>query len=273
MDLFHIVHQYCKAPVALMPKNLHSAFFYLLCMLSGGLFANQSTDSILSRKVFEEYTVELVRYRCVETLGINTREILNPKEPCYNDIYAIYKSDNLIATAPYVANTCGIEFIEYYSKNGFDYVSHCVQINTCTGRIEKLYPPVQNWLKGSVDSITMYPLDSVLEAASFYAPAITVEDYAVLKPQKLSKQHVANVLFMYGNGRPIGHTPITPEKDFLDFQLIVYANGEAHALQLYYDKYYVDGWWYTIDYSIHSTYNVALMLWEKHLASSQSGDK
>lgn len=242
-----------------MFKTITYSIFLLFFSIS--IFAQPDADALLKTIRIGEYRIDHIRFRMVEETPVIRLESAQR----YGEKYVIYKNDSLITEYPYIAGECTIAFGEYNKMiNGFRYIDQGVVLNICNYTVQVETPTEIDWITDDVDSIWIYPLDSITQNpdGSF---GKFIENYAALQPQKLSEQHKQNVLFMYKTLRPVGFITSTPQVRNT-FRLTFFTDGNARSIILYYDQFFYGNWSYKIDYSIHSTYNVAQMIWDKHVA-------
>lgn len=250
--------------------NRHMSKFILICILFSnlhqGLYAQPQEDEILKTYQIQEYTVNLVKtLKAVET----TLEIRPPSETAdyaYGKYYQVVKNDSTIAGLVYNEGECTIYFDEYKkTPNGHYAYDHATILNLCKLTVRKETPPDLPWLNKQIDSITIYPLDSILDRYNYQGQETIISDYANRKPEKLNALNASNFIFLYGNPKPIHFSPPT-ESRIEHYKVSLYANGQAYDIYLYYDRFYYQTWSFSINYSIYGVYNVAKMTWDKHEA-------
>lgn len=243
-----------------MYKTITCNFIILLFYFNSS--AQPDENTVLKTLRIGEYKVELIRYRLIE----ETLEIKMESAHRYGEQYVVYKNDSIVAQCPYIKGNCTIEFGEYKTINGFKYIDKGILLNICNYSVQKEEPAIIDWINDDVDSITIFPLDSVKQGPDG-SPIQFIVNYADIKPQKLSEKQKQDVLFLYKDFRPISFTTSMPDVRN-DFLLTFYTNGKAHTLIMYYDQFFYKHWGYMINYSTHSLYNVAQMIWDKHVETT-----
>lgn len=264
-----------QAKMRSMQTRLH--FFIFLAGLSFGAKAQTPEDEILKTYKVDEYTVQLVKALSVTETTLEVPGNMRVEPPMskprpFNLLYFVYKEDSLIAQLPYKEGDCKLYFDERKKVQGFYYLSHATILNICTSKVEKLAPPDLSWLKQPMDSITIYPLDSVLDPYNYQGQRIVISDYPSRKPERLSEQHTKDMLFLLSNPRPLGFAP--PSMPRIEhYKVVFYTGAQTQEIYIYYDMFYYQTWVYSMGYSIQGTYNVGKMIWEKHEASKTTEAK
>lgn len=253
-----------------MHRHRHMSKFILICILFSNLHqrlnAQPKKDEILKTYHIQEYTVNLLKsQKAVET----TLEIRLPSETAdyaYGEYYQVVKNDSTIAGLAYNEGECTIYFDEYKKTPNGDYAyDHATILNLCKLTVRKETPPDLPWLNKQIDSITIYPLDSILDRDNYQGQKTIITDYTNRKPEKLNALNASNFIFLYGNPSPIHFSPPS-ESRIEHYKVSLYANGQAYDIYLYYDRFYYQTWSFSINYSIYGVYNVAKMTWDKHEA-------
>lgn len=239
--------------------------FTIIITLILGLYApamgQNPEDSVLKTIQIEDYTVKLIRQRAVEHAGI----IPIDRPARYVDNYFIFKNDSMIAIHPSREGDCMLYFDERKKVNGFYAYNHATRLDICNKKVYTQTPPELDWLLGPVDSITIYPLDSILRPFYYQGETTYISNYANRSPEKLSKQHATNVLYYFELYRPAGYVaPSTERKQ--QYQFVFYTKGKEYKIYMNCDKFYYGDWVYTLNNSNNGTYDLAKVIWDKHEA-------
>jgi hypothetical protein len=240
------------------------SLLYLFCvlMLTGTAMSQDDAYTILKEYRCNPYQVRLVRVRLAETT-----EVKPPNTPpSYGKYYEVLKQDSIIETCIYKEGDCYIQFVEYKRVQGLLEVDSGVMIDLCKLTVKKKVPPVFPWINQPVDSITMYPLDSMYLRPDG-TPELLVANYHQLQPQKLSEQQVQQIQLLYQHARPITFETDGKPMTNQSFLLTFYSGQEQHRLMIRYDLFYADRWWYHINYANY-TVNFAKEMWDKHVATT-----
>lgn len=246
----------------------------LLFGLYSGIRAQRPEDTILKTYKIDVYTVQLVNAQMItETTQGTTTEVRlkdpNPESNAFQKLYFVYKYDSLLIQLPYREGECKLYFDERKKINGFYYLSHTTILNLCTSKVEKLTPPDLSWLKNPMDSITIYPLDSVLDPHNYQGQRTVISNYASRKPERLSKTHTEHMLFYLSNPRPLGFAP--PSQPRIEhYKVVFYFGAQTKEIYLYYDMFFYQTWVYSMGYSTQGSANVGKMIWEKHEAAKST---
>lgn len=233
-----------------------------MVLMHCALHAQDSSRIVINTININDYTIELVKVQQIDEVAVKR---LNYQAP-YSWLYQIYEKDSFIIAVQYFKDSCELYFDSRIKKQGFYYTTHGVKINICDKTVTQIMPPDVSWIKDTFDSITIYPLDSVLDPYDYQGQRTVISNYSEREPEHLNLQHQKDVEFMYRDPSFIGMYQKGSELR-LHSALTYYKSGNAQTIYLYYDKFMYEGWFYNVGYSEHGTYNVAKMVWDKHEAA------
>lgn len=244
----------------------------LICLVLvgslGSLSAQNPGEEVLETYKIAEYTVKLIKYPQQQDTG-NEREMPLTKGTSYGQDYFVYKNDSLINQVNFKTGECKLYVDERKRVNGFHTLINTIILDICNLTVRKETPPSIPWLNQEVDSITIFPLDSIFDLNYYQNQTTIITNYASRKPEKLNSKHTADFLSMFGHPSPIQFAPPSQSRTE-HYKVSLYMNGQVYEIYLYYDMFFYQTWVYRLGDAYPGSQNAAKMIWDKHEAAKST---